>query len=676
ILKQLWPFIDEFVRNLMKETIEPSVVSSLPDYLKSFRFEKVDLGTIPLRIGGVKCYDVNTSRNEIILDLEIIYAGNCDINIKLKGLSAGIKDLQIYGNMRVEMRPLLKESPIVGGLSFYFLSNPHIDFNLTNMADILDFPGLSDVLRKAISEQLAAFIVLPNKYVFPLTEMSMKMLKFTPPMGVLRVEAVEAKQLKKSDIGMLGMGKSDPYCNISIAAQDFKTQTITSSVNPKWNFICEAVIHHAQGQSILIEVMDEDQGSKDDFLGRTSLSLDLVTKHGKYDDWLVLEDTDTGSIHLRANWLTLTTDLSQIDKQIEANKKLHCIRDKNNQVVNCGSTAALFIYLDSAKDLPSFTKTAAEPSPYVVFSLGHEKRRSSLKNDISNPVWEESFYFLMGDPRHENELRAEVIDSKANKTIGYVTINIRTLIQAENMTIDRCFAIRGKGQECELSLSAVLRVLKDADIQSTSKPAVNNNANVTKPVQSTNEGNEKTETANIPSLEEVVFSTIEPILDTSGGNKNMLIASQLDRSDTLRQRSPEENGGNEYKKYPRIQITLSKSPSDKVSIIIHKVENLPSNDHKPDAYIKICPISDHKETKLKTDVKRHTSNPVYEEMFELGSIDLIPNKYEVSVWHKGGLKLSGLFSKSKEIGRTVVDISDVHHSSSLKQWYDLEMKDD
>lgn len=57
--------------------------------------------------------------------------------------------------------------------------------------------------------------------------------------GVIRVHVVEAKHLMKKDIGMLGKGKSDPYAVISVGAQEFRTQTINNSVDPKWDYWCE-----------------------------------------------------------------------------------------------------------------------------------------------------------------------------------------------------------------------------------------------------------------------------------------------------------------------------------------------------------------------------------------------------------------------------------------------------
>lgn len=63
--------------------------------------------------------------------------------------------------------------------------------------------------------------------------------KVSPPQGVIRLELIEAQNLMKKDIGVLGMGKSDPYCIIRLGAQKFQTKTINNTVNPRWNFVCE-----------------------------------------------------------------------------------------------------------------------------------------------------------------------------------------------------------------------------------------------------------------------------------------------------------------------------------------------------------------------------------------------------------------------------------------------------
>lgn len=43
--------------------------------------------------------------------------------------------------------------------------------------------------------------------------------------------------LIKADYGLLGMGKSDPFCKISVSSFNLQTQVIPNTVNPQWNFI-------------------------------------------------------------------------------------------------------------------------------------------------------------------------------------------------------------------------------------------------------------------------------------------------------------------------------------------------------------------------------------------------------------------------------------------------------
>ncbi len=55
---------------MIADTVEPAVKSALDGYgLNGFKFEKVVLGQIPPRVTGIKVYDKNVGRNEIILDL-------------------------------------------------------------------------------------------------------------------------------------------------------------------------------------------------------------------------------------------------------------------------------------------------------------------------------------------------------------------------------------------------------------------------------------------------------------------------------------------------------------------------------------------------------------------------------------------------------------------------------
>ena len=117
----------------------------------------------------------------------------------LRKFAAGIKDLQVFGMLRLRA-PLTERPPFLSALSFTFLNLPKIDLNLTNLANIFDLPGLNNLIRSAISEQIASRVVYPNVFVIQLSDIPMKTLKFNPPLGVIRIEIIEAKDLLKGKL--------------------------------------------------------------------------------------------------------------------------------------------------------------------------------------------------------------------------------------------------------------------------------------------------------------------------------------------------------------------------------------------------------------------------------------------------------------------------------------------
>lgn len=244
ILHQVWPNANDYAKDLVKEVIEPNVAAALAAYkLNGFKFDRLILGNIPPRIGGVKVYDKHVDRNEIVMDLDLFYTSDCDINFMLAGVRGGIKNFEIHGVVRVVMKPLISKIPLVGGLQIFFLNNPNIDFNLVGIADFLDMPGLNDMLRRIIVEQVGAIMVLPNKLPITLSDqVPAALLKMPEPEGILRIHVVEAKDLMKKDISMLGKGKSDPYAILTVGSQQFRTQTIDNTVNPKWDYWCEVSV--------------------------------------------------------------------------------------------------------------------------------------------------------------------------------------------------------------------------------------------------------------------------------------------------------------------------------------------------------------------------------------------------------------------------------------------------
>ncbi|XP_016094536.1 extended synaptotagmin-2-A-like [Sinocyclocheilus grahami] len=454
-VKQMWPYVCQFVEKLFKETIEPAIKETNA-HLSTFGFIKIDLGDQPLRINGVKVYSENVDKRQIIMDLQISFVGNTEIDVDVKRYycRAGIKSIQLHGVLRVILEPLLGSMPLVGALSVFFLKKPLLDINWTGLTNILDIPGLNGFSDHMIQDIISTYMVLPNRITVPLIdEVELAQLRFPMPKGVLRIHFLEAQNLEVKDtyLGGLIKGKSDPYGMLLVSNQLFRSKTIKECLHPKWNEVYEALVYEHSGQHLEIELFDEDP-DKDDFLGSLIIDLSELHKEQKVDEWFDLEEVATGKLHLRLEWLSLYPSAEKLDQVLRS------IRANDNL-----SSTLLVVYLDSASNLPNvfegsfgcgnlkerrasglvfcenpdslcrtlFTnpldfnpdgpkppykglksgkKVSIDPNPFVKLTVGQKMYTSKVRYKTSEPLWEEAFPFLINNP-HTQELEIESLPS-------------------------------------------------------------------------------------------------------------------------------------------------------------------------------------------------------------------------------------------------------------------------
>ncbi|GAA6078646.1 extended synaptotagmin-2 isoform X1, partial [Tachysurus ichikawai] len=94
-VNQIWPYACRFLEKLFRENIEPAVKGT-NTHLSTFSFTKIDLGDKPLRVNGVKVYTENVDTRQIIIDLQISFVANTEIEMYIKRYycKAGIKSIQ------------------------------------------------------------------------------------------------------------------------------------------------------------------------------------------------------------------------------------------------------------------------------------------------------------------------------------------------------------------------------------------------------------------------------------------------------------------------------------------------------------------------------------------------------------------------------------------------------
>uniref|UniRef100_A0A8D3C8Y1 Extended synaptotagmin-2-like n=1 Tax=Scophthalmus maximus TaxID=52904 RepID=A0A8D3C8Y1_SCOMX len=490
-VKQMWPFICQFVDKLFRETIEPAVKAANP-HLSSFCFTKIDMGNKPLRVNGVKVYTENVDKRQVIMDLQISFIGNTEIDVDIKKYycRAGIKSIQLNGVMRVVMEPLLGDMPLIGALSVFFLKKPLLDINWTGLTNMLDIPGVNGLCDNIIQDIIYSYLVLPNSIKIPLVgEAALAQLRFPIPKGVLRIHFIEAQDLLSKDkmLGGLIKGKSDPYGVVQVGTQVFKSKVIHETLNPKWNEVYECLVYSHSGPNVGVELFDEDP-DKDDFLGSLVIDLAEVQKEQRVDEWFVLEDVASGKLHLRLEWLSLLPSPEKLDQALMS------IKADRGQANDGLSSALLVVFLDSARNLPrnplefnqaglkkasvskaikSGKKVTSDPSPFVQFTVGHKSFESKTRYKTNEPVWEEAFTFLIHNPKSQ-ELQVEVKDEKHECSLGTITLPLSRLLEADDMTLNQRFPLKNSGPGCTVKMKMALRVLcqvKDPSPASNSNPS-------------------------------------------------------------------------------------------------------------------------------------------------------------------------------------------------------------
>ncbi|XP_040921972.1 extended synaptotagmin-2 isoform X3 [Toxotes jaculatrix] len=702
-VKQMWPFICQFVEKLFRETIEPAVKGSNA-HLSTFCFSKIDIGDKPLRVNGVKVYSENVDKRQIIMDLQISFVGNTEIDVDIKRYycKAGIKSIQIHGVLRVVMEPLLGDIPLVGALSLFFLKKPLLDINWTGLTNLLDIPGLNGLSDSLIQDIIYSYLVLPNRVTIPLVgDVELAKLRFPMPKGVLRIHFLEAQDLEGKDkfLGGLIKGKSDPYGIVQIGNQLFQSKTIKECLNPKWNEVYEALVYEHSGQHLEIEVFDEDP-DKDDFLGSLMIDMTELHKEQKVDEWFDLEETSTGKLHLKLEWLSLLSTPEKLDQVLRSVRA-------DRSLANDGlSSALLVVYLDSAKNLPSAKKSSTEPSPYVQFTVGHKTLESKIRYKTKEPLWEDCFSFLVHNPRRQ-ELEVEVKDDKHKCTLGNLTVPLSSLLVEEDMTLTQCFPLKNSGPSSTIKLKMALRILcLEKQVSSDQPSSVQvRKSSVTQPVTAPSQRLSASDSPLPPPTPPppIDASTLtlqhrdgepysaSPLRSTSNLSTCMSnsqkhlphkestpsLASDISlpfATLELQQRLRQLQNGLAPGQYPlgEVQLTVRHSSQrNKLIVVVHACRNLIAfTKDGSDPFIRLYLLPDKSRTgRRKTSTMKRTLNPVYDQTFEfsVSMVELHRRTLDVAVKNGGSI-----LSKHKGLlGKVLVDLSGEDISRGWTQWYDL-----
>ncbi|XP_057354741.1 extended synaptotagmin-3 isoform X14 [Manis pentadactyla] len=220
------------------------------------------------------------------------------------------------------------------------------------------------------------------------------------------------------------------------------------------------IVYEVPGQDLEVDLYDEDP-DKDDFLGSLQICLGDVMTNRAVDEWFVLNDTTSGRLHLRLEWLSLITDPDALAEDQSGSSTAILVVFLESA---CNLPRNAFDYLNGeyrAKKLSRFTKNkvSRDPSSYVKVSVGKKTHMSKTCPHSKDPVWSQVFSFFVQDVAAE-QLHLEVLDDDQECALGVLELPLCQMLRCTDLTLEQRFRLDHSGLDSLISMRLVLRFLR------------------------------------------------------------------------------------------------------------------------------------------------------------------------------------------------------------------------
>ncbi|XP_038699045.1 synaptotagmin-5 [Tripterygium wilfordii] len=427
-LTKIWPYVNEAASELIKASVEPVLEQYRPFILSSLKFSKFTLGTVAPQFTGVAI--IEDGGDGITMELEMQWDGNPSIILDIKtrfgvALPVQVKNIGFTGVFRLMFKPLVDEFPCFGAVCYSLRQKKKLDFKLKVIGgDISAIPGVSDAIEETIRDAIEDSITWPVRKVIPILPGDYSDLELKP-VGTLEVKLVQAKELTNKDL----IGKSDPYAVLYIRPlpdRMKKSRTINNDLNPIWNEHYEFTVEDASTQHVVVKVYDDEGLQASELIGMAQVRLNELEPGKVKDVWLnLVKDLDIqrdnkyrGQVQLELlycpfnmengfkNPFTDNYTMTSLEKVLKdgvngkgAIENGNSISQKKREVIIRG---VLSITVISAEDLP-VVDLMGKADPYVIVTMkkSEARKKTRVVNDSLNPVWNQTFDFVVEDGLHD-----------------------------------------------------------------------------------------------------------------------------------------------------------------------------------------------------------------------------------------------------------------------------------
>ncbi|XP_037831183.1 multiple C2 and transmembrane domain-containing protein 1 isoform X4 [Kryptolebias marmoratus] len=258
--------------------------------------------------------------------------------------------------------------------------------------------------------------------------------------GIVSISLIEGRGLQPMDAN----GLSDPYAKFRMGHQKYKSKTIPKTLNPQWREQFDFHLYEEQGGFVDITVWDKDAGKKDDFMGRCTVDLSLLSKEQTHKLDLPLEEGEGVLVLLVTLTASAAVSISDLSvNMLDDPQERHQITQRYSlwrSFHNLKDVGVVQVKVIRAEGLMAADVTG-KSDPFCVVELSNDRLQTHTVYKNLNPEWNKVFTFNIKDVH--SVLEVTVYDEDRDRSadfLGKVAIPLLNIQNGER----KAYALKSK----------------------------------------------------------------------------------------------------------------------------------------------------------------------------------------------------------------------------------------
>ena len=373
------------------------------------------------------------------------YIGDCEIIFSTNGISGGIRNVQLKGNLRIILKNFRLTFPALCGIEISFMEYPSLDYELTTALATLGMDGkyifnifqhfflqsdmfsTGELIRSLIRDEIIKRLVFPKKFLIKLKK-SCKGFIIPDLEGVIKVNVKSFDELTESF--------QEIHTNLKFGDQsvdNLKVRDESGKIDIECFFVC-----YSEGDRTINISLKESSLIEEENVEIFNSSIDVSNLDCEENFCEKFPLSPSGFLSVDLSWFTLSSSKNDF---------------KNNHK---NPAALLEVFIDSVRNISS---EFLQNEIFVTVSVDEIVQQTAAE-EAKSPVFKKHFALFIKDPKNKN-LSVEVISENSSEILGHFEYKISDLIARKHMDHEfQAFPMVQSVQKLDILMSLRLRALK------------------------------------------------------------------------------------------------------------------------------------------------------------------------------------------------------------------------